>query len=78
MFGDLQGAMELATKALPLARSRDEVSPSFSLPLSLSLSLSLSLWLNHVKALEVLNIKIMTEVQLAAVLEIQKSNGVSS
>jgi hypothetical protein len=47
-------------------------------PPSLSLSLSLSLWLNLVKALEVLNIKIMTEVQLAAVLEIQKTNGVSS
>jgi hypothetical protein len=41
-------------------------------------SLSLSLWLNLVKALEVLNIKIMTEVQLAAVLEIQKTIGVSS
>jgi hypothetical protein len=37
MFGDLQGAMELATKALPLARSRDEVSPSL-LPLSVSMA----------------------------------------
>lgn len=25
MFGDLQGAMDLAARALPLARSRDEV-----------------------------------------------------